>query len=419
MPKKIILFAPVTFDLAETTRMLEIAKGIRNHPQASKTFDLQFISNGGDLEHLIEEEGFPLKRLEPRFTPEKIEFFGKVDKGEVFAPAFSDREMMDLIENEVAYLKEIQPACVVTGSYMTIPVTCRILKIPLVWVIQSTWLKDFFAHGAGMTDEIRFKPLKAVADWFILLFINFWIRYGFLGPVNRAARHFGVPGYRSIFDYWHGDVTMVAEPPEFTGVKLPAGYYYTGPLIARQEFPIPEEVREPATRQASDLLCDGQLGHSGDHRQHYRKLRGKPYRVIAPVKEHLNKVPGVKVPSNVLVTDWLPAHRVNPMADLSLIHGGIGTVMTAALAGKPVVGIGMQPEQVANLAALVRKGFAIRIPKSKNPSRQVQAAITQLLHDEAALQKAKEFSRVVARWNGPQEAAALLYEKFGSEPAIS
>ena len=93
--------------------------------------------------------------------------------------------------------------------------------------------------------------------------------------------------------------------------------------------------------------------------------------------------------------------------------------MTAALAGKPVVGIGMQPEQVANLAALVRKGFAIRIPKSKNPSRQVQAAITQLLHDEAALQKAKEFSRVVARWNGPQEAATLLYEKFGSEPAIS
>ncbi len=125
--------------------------------------------------------------------------------------------MVDLIENEVAYLKEVQPACVVTGSYMTIPVTCRILKIPLVWVIQSTWLEDFFAHGAGMTDDIRFKPLKAVADWFILLFINFWIRNGFLGPVNRAARHFGVQGYQSIFDYWRGDVTMVAEPPEFTG----------------------------------------------------------------------------------------------------------------------------------------------------------------------------------------------------------
>ncbi len=71
----------------------------------------------------------------------------------------------------------------------------------------------------------------------------------------------------------------------------------------------------------------------------------------------------MKVPPNVIVTDCLPAHQVNPMADLSLIHGGIGTVMTAALAGIPVVGVGMQPEQVANLTCLVRKGFAIRVSK--------------------------------------------------------
>jgi hypothetical protein len=91
MSKKLILFAPVTFDLAETTRMIEIAKGIVNHPAACQVFDIQFISNGGDLEHLIEEEGFPLQRLKRRLTPEKIEFIGKVDKGEQFAPPFPGR----------------------------------------------------------------------------------------------------------------------------------------------------------------------------------------------------------------------------------------------------------------------------------------------------------------------------------------
>ncbi len=204
MSKKLLLFAPVTFDLAETTRMLEIAKGIIRHPAASKAFDIQFISNGGDLEHLIEAEGFALQRLKPRLTPEKIEFIGKVDKGETFAPAFSQKEMIALIDNEVSYLKQIKPSAVITGSYMTIPITCQILKIPLVWVIQSTWLEDFFARGAGMTDETKFPLLKTVADWFILLFINFWIRYGFLNPVNKAAQHYGVKQYRSIFDYWRG-----------------------------------------------------------------------------------------------------------------------------------------------------------------------------------------------------------------------
>jgi UDP:flavonoid glycosyltransferase YjiC (YdhE family) len=85
----------------------------------------------------------------------------------------------------------------------------------------------------------------------------------------------------------------------------------------------------------------------------------------------------------------------------------------AAYAGKPVVGVGMQPEQVANLACLVRKGFAIRVPKSKDPSIKVQEAIQNLLNDEEAKHKAVEFSKVMEKWDGPKMAAEIIYEKFG------
>jgi UDP:flavonoid glycosyltransferase YjiC (YdhE family) len=412
MEKKTLLFAPAAFDLAETTRMIEVAKGIVRHPAASKVFDIQFISNGGNLEHLIEEEGFPLERLEPRLTPEKIEFIGKVDKGEIFAPAFSQEEIIATIDNELKYLGELKPVAAITGSYMTLPVTCRILNIPLVWVIQSTWLEDFFDHGAGMTDNIKVPFVKAIADWMVRLFINFWIRYGFLNPVNQAARHYGVKGYKTIYEYWRGDVTLVAEPAEFTGVKLPENYYYTGPLIARQNFPIPGEVRNIPRDQPVIYFAMGSSGTPEIIARIIESFDGQPYRVIAPVKEHLAKVPGVRIPSNVLVTDWLPSHLVNPMADLSLIHGGIGTVMTAALAGKPVVGVGMQPEQVANLASLVRKGFAIRVPKSRDPSKKVQEAIHKLLHDEEAKRKAEDFAKIIEKWDGPKMAAEVLYEKY-------
>ena len=412
MAKKILLFAPVTFDLAETTRMLEIAKGIKRHPAASQVFDIQFISNGGDLEHLIEEAGFPLQRLEPHFSTEKIEFIGKVDKGETFAPALSQKEMIALIDNEVKYLRELQPTAVITGSYMTIPITCQVLKIPLVWVIQSTWLEPFFRHGAGMTDSIRFTPAKKVADWIVWLFINFWIRYGFMDPVNKAAKHYGVKSYPSIFDYWRGDITLVAEPEEFTGLKLPPNYYYSGPLIARQDFPLPAEIASIPHNKPIIYFAMGSSGTPQIIAKIIESFEGKPYRVIAPVKEHLAKVPGVRVPTNVLVTDWLPAHKVNPLADLSLIHGGIGTVMTAAYAGKPVVGVGMQPEQVANLTCLVRKGFAIRVSKSKDPSKKVQDALQMLINNEQARQKAEEFSHVMEKWDGPSLAADILYQKF-------
>ena len=59
-------------------------------------------------------------------------------------------------------------------------------------------------------------------------------------------------------------------------------------------------------------------------------FEGMPYQIIAPVKFQLDRVAGVRIPSNVFVCDWLPALEANSMADLAVIHGGIGTVMTAA-----------------------------------------------------------------------------------------
>jgi len=126
---------------------------------------------------------------------------------------------------------------------------------------------------------------------------------------------------------------------------------------------------------------------------------GRPYWVIAPVQAHLDKVSGVWVPDNVLVTSWLPAHKVNPLADVSVIHGSIDTVVTACLAGTPIVGVAMQPEQEINVDCLVRKGFAIRIRKRRLTPEHLCAAIDRLLADEEARRKARVFQKVVQAWD--------------------
>lgn len=311
MSRKVLLFAPCAFNLAETSRMVEIAKGVRHHPKASQVFDVHFISDGGEFEQLIERHGFPLTRLEPRLTPEKIEHIAKVDRGEKFAPAFTDREMIERVENEIVCLKTLTPVAVVTGSYVTIPVTCRVLQIPLVWVVQSTWLPDFFCHGAGMTDHIRPTPIKALLDWFILRFINFWIRYGFLNPVNRTAKHFGVAGYESIFEFWTGDITLVAEPPEFTGVRLPFNHYFIGPLIPHEEFPMPQGFTNVPKDKPLIYFAMGSSGTPRIVAKIVESFEGKPYHVIAPVEFHLAKVHGVRVPTNVTVTDWVRPSKLH------------------------------------------------------------------------------------------------------------
>jgi hypothetical protein len=74
MNKRTLLFAPVVFDLAETTRMIEIATGIKNHPPACQVLITNSIATGksGTFDR---EEGFPKQKLEPRFSPQKIESY--------------------------------------------------------------------------------------------------------------------------------------------------------------------------------------------------------------------------------------------------------------------------------------------------------------------------------------------------------
>jgi len=141
-------------------------------------------------------------------------------------------------------------------------------------------------------------------------------------------------------------------------------------------------------------------------------FENKPYRVIAPVKAHIENM-DVKIPPNVVVTGFLPAHKVNPMADISVIHGGQNTVMQACLAGTPIVGVGMHPEQQANLDACVRKGFAIRLNKYKVTASMVIEAIDRLVHDKKAKEEVVKFQQQLEQWNGPKNAAKFLYETYG------
>jgi UDP:flavonoid glycosyltransferase YjiC (YdhE family) len=399
-----LLFAPAAYDLAETTRTLEIAKACR------EKFNCTFLSYGGQFEQLIEKAGFPIHRLEPRLTPEKIEHIFKVDKGEKLGVALTEAEVAARVKSELALYEQLHPAAVITGFSLVVPLSTRISHTPLVWIIQSTWLRG---TGLGMIDPTWTAFRKKLLTWVVSVAATIGGNLAVLNPINRVARRYGVTPIADIFEFWYGDTTLLAEPAEFSDLaELPPNHHYIGPLIAREDYPIPPEIEAIP----HDLpLVYFAMGSSGTPEIVARILQGfagTPYRVIAPVKQLIEKM-DIRLPENVIVTGWLPAHMVNPLADISVIHGGIGTVMTAALAGKPVVGVGMQPEQDANLDCLVRKGFAIRIPKRKADANKILAAVDRLYHDPEAKHKAQEFAAIVARWDGPRRAAELLEEKYG------
>ncbi|GAA1703877.1 glycosyl transferase [Microbacterium sediminicola] len=412
-----MLFAPAAFNLAETSRMIEIAKGVRADPVAREAFSVRFISEGGDFEELIESNGFEVERVAPRLTPEKIAHVLAVNDEEKFAPAYSKKEMIAKVAGDLAAVDRLKPDVVVTGSYLSMPLTCRLRGIPLVWAVQSTWLPDFFATGAGTTDTVKPRWFKRLVDAVLYPVFRSWMWFGFIHSVNQAAGHYGAKTFSPVLTFFQGDTTLVAEPPGFSDVALPDAHFPIGALLPEQQFTMPVEVEQIPNDFPLVYFAMGSSGVGHIVKELIESFRGKPYRVVAPVRSLLAGQ-DVAVPDNVTVTDWLPALEMNKRADIALIHGGIGTVLTAALAGKPVVGIGMQPEQVANISCLVEKGFARRVAKSRNSRKMVAAvhdALSTLLSDEDARRAAVEYAASIQDWaDGSTRAARTLVDRYGS-----
>lgn len=398
MQRSILVFFPATWNLAETTRTLEVAKACHHR------FDVQFASYGGQFEPFIEDAGFALTKLLPRLNSKKIEHLYKVDQGEKLGSFFSLEETRERVKNEATLLQNLRPLAAITGFNTTITISCRVAKIPLVWLIQSTWdIEAMIDQGLGSYMDDLERPLirhlpDTVLQWLTKIAVVYFSK-AILKPLNTVAQNYQVQPLKTIYELWQGDYNLLAEPDNFSGLeKLPQSYYYIGPLIANLDKEIPQWVLEWMNQNKPLVyFAMGSSGRPSVIKAIVEGFRDQPFNVISPMQR---KTEGLKinVPPNVLLTDWLPALEVNRLADIAVIHGGIGTVMTAALAGKPVVGVGMMYEQEYNLDCLVRKGFAKRIRRTAINPDKINQAITMLLNNPDAKNKAKAYSKNLEKW---------------------
>ncbi len=412
---KTLVFAVAGYNLAETGRMIAIAR------EARKQFNIIFASYGGQFEHLIEEEGFSLAKMEPRLSQEKLDRLRVVLSGETLNTVgyLSAKELKARIPNEIAFFKKVEPAAVLTGWCLSVTISTRSAGVPFVNVLHSTSVREYYEAGLqSWPDRSDFR----VARW---LFrndeekMNRWMSSLVLklaAPAkayNTVGRGYGLPKFKSFIDLIEGDHTLLADIPEWVGFqKVRPTLHYIGPLPARIDRPIPDEVSSMPRDKPIVYFAMGSSGKPALVAEIMEGFRNKPYRVIAPVLSHIDKM-NVDIPENVVATGFLPAHKVNPMADISVIHGGQNTVMNACLSGTPIVGIGMHPEQQANLDACVRKGFAIRLNKRRATASDVLAAIDKLLHDKTAIKAVEAFGKLLAEWDGPANAARFLKEHYG------
>jgi len=219
----------------------------------------------------------------------------------------------------------------------------------------------------------------------------------------------GLPPVYNYVDLVKGDLTPLPDLPELSGLReedLPDGYEYTGPVFTVLDLEVPMEVDRVFGRRVGVNIFVAMGSSRGPDLlrsavEHLRRV--EKYNVVCATTNILDPN-GLGPPSErFYACRCLPAHRVNERAAIAVIHGGQGTVQTAAWAGTPVVGIGMQWEQQANLDGLVRAGMGLRIPIHSVTRRRLLEAVNTV-QGPAYAENARRIRAIVRARNGAEEA---------------
>ena len=152
---------------------------------------------------------------------------------------------------------------------------------------------------------------------------------------------------------------------------------------AEPSFFIPEEVKQVYGNPGINIFCSlGSSGFPETLKTIIKALRqDKNFNIVCSTTTILDPEELGGNDERFYATRFLPAHLVNEMADIAVTHGGQGTIQTAVWAGTPVVGIGFQAEQQANIDGIAKAGMATRIPIYEVSEKRIHKAVLKVSSD--------------------------------------
>lgn len=399
-----VVFCPITFNLAEVTRAIEVARAL------DPRHDAVFMGYETDFVHLITDAGFDYRACEPGFSQAQRDQALKYDQGRTLRSPFTAAVVAARVAVERELIRSTRAAAVVNGTNPTSMISARAERVPLFYPVPFALTRPQVEQTKRLGLVRGSSRLAHALDRVATSALRWAYNHAPLAPraFAEVATANGVAPLRTVVSLLEADRNLLTVMPwELDGYTLPDGYERVGPIFAHLDAPLPPIVEQLAARD-EPLVYLG-LGSSASRELTLAaaaQLGTLPVNVIAPVRHYLH--PGDVLPDNVHVTDLLPAHRLGGLVDAAVLHGGQGTVQTACAAGIPFVGMGLQPEQVWNVDQCVAQGNAVALPPKQAGTEALADAVRAVLGGDSMRAAAERVRDAYAAEDGAAATARLI-----------
>jgi len=415
--KPLIGFFPLFYNLAETGRAILVAK--RYIKLGGRAI---FFSHGGKYEYLAKDFGYEIVRVNPIYTEESIMKIIKINRGEQRGIAYDESFLREAVSEEIAAYRKTGVDIVV--SFVNIPcsISARAAGIQLVCISPAPG--NFHLR---VPDNFENSFTRLIPQSLKVPVLNFYFNRGkkFLKPFNTIAKEYGLKPFKNTMDVVYGDVTLGTNFLEFINVfsdqQLFPDEDYVGIISLKEVFSerfseektkaIEHAIKQHLNKSERSILLT--MGSSGDKRLFLNilhVLNKTPHRIIAVYTNILNEDELPTINENILLMKFVPSiEKLHKMADLTIIHGGQGTVYAAAYASRPVIGFPMQFEQHLNLEKMVGHGVGFMLSKKYFKEKHLLDAIKEIFDNyDIYLKNAQILAKKLPQPEGDKNTAKRL-----------
>jgi MGT family glycosyltransferase len=401
--RKVALFADGGF-LAHTTRALEVGRSLH------RAFDHEVIfCCTGPYAHLLRDAGFA---VHPVFTVDREETLRLAKRAGLVSMSWWRQIAEESVASDLHAIRALRPDVVVGDLRMSLSTSARHAQIPYVSITNAAWTSRYSERihppdghlstkllGYRLADAL-FPHVKRFLTWY-------WAR-----GYDRVRRRLALPELRSLHDLVEGDVTLLADVPEYFPITdSPLRYRYVGPILWRAKLPRPAWLPRLDRRRPTLYFTMGSTGDTRFFSEAVRVFGRSDFQVLITTGGLKVELPAL--PDNIFVEEFADGDALMSVSNLVVSHGGNGTIYQALSHGVPILGFPTMFDQEINLQRVQALGCGLRMGREHYDADHLRQAVERVLHDESFKRACARMQRRIAYLDGPHRAAVhinhLLY----------
>ena len=306
------------------------------------------------------------------------------------------------VEEELKAIKAFQPDAIVGDFRPSAAISARVAGVPYISVVNA-YMTDYFDPVDVMIPKEKSAARHAIAS-IAGKAIQAVQKRALASPFRAAAKKFGLKDLVSLYDFLKGDLTLIADLPQFCPLEnLPSSYRYIGPLIWEgNSVPAPRYLEN---RDPSRPLIYATTGNTGEEKLVdlvVESFKEKPCDVVITTGEYIHPRNITGFP-NIHIEKFIPGSMVLKHATVAIHCGGNGTTYQVISHGVPAVVLPFNNDQKINAWLIKRNGLGLPL-STEITGNQLRLAAKTVIEDSKIREKLSEFQKLLANVDGAESA---------------